>query len=139
MNKLISRHPGVAAAEEAMRKAYAPFSGFKVGAAIMSKKSGLLYPGCNVENSSFGATICAERGALLSAIAREGVSGFDYLVVFTDEDKPAVPCALCLQVLAEFCSQDFEILLANYQGIQTRTTLGALLPLPFKFAPNPCP
>lgn len=114
--------------------AYTPYSGFKVGAALKSK-TGKVYTGCNVENASYGATICAERGAVLAANAA-GERDFEYIVVVTKADPPAVPCALCLQVLSEFCSPDFEIITATPDGTFSTTTLGDLLPHPFNEVPS---
>jgi homotetrameric cytidine deaminase len=130
------------AIEEAYRRrsnAYAPYSNFKVGSAVVSSKSGRVYGGCNVENSSYGATICAERSAVLNAIAHEGVTGIDLLVVVSDDTPPAVPCAQCLQVLAEFSNADMEVHLidiANAEGREgTHRILrfDELLPHPFIF------
>ncbi|MFO7848528.1 MAG: cytidine deaminase [Spirochaetia bacterium] len=122
-------------AQKAFDHAHAPYSGFYVGAAIRTK-DGRTYGGCNVENASYGATICAERGALLSAVADGGVQEFEHLVVVTTADPPAVPCALCLQVISEFCSGDFPIYLADNGGIKKSITLGELLPHPFNEIPK---
>ena len=112
----------------AKTNAYAPYSKFHVGAALQA--GGNLIPGCNVENASYGAAICAERTAIVSAVAA-GHTDFDFIVVATDDDPPAVPCALCLQVMAEFCPPDFSIHLANRNGIQRSLVLKDLLPEPF--------
>ncbi|HDQ13888.1 MAG TPA: cytidine deaminase [Sediminispirochaeta sp.] len=120
-------------ARVARERAYAPYSKFKVGAALESS-SGEVYTGCNVENASYGATICAERGAVMRAVA-EGRKDFRRIVVVTDAEPPAQPCALCLQVLAEFCGADFEIISVNLQGGTEKTSLGALLPRPFNGIP----
>ncbi len=115
----------------ARNRAHAPYSGFAVGAAL-ADEHGDVYVGCNVENASYGATICAERGAVISAIARTGKPTFRALAVVTNDDPPAVPCALCLQVLAEFCSPEFPIFLATLDGTVHRTLkLRELLPIPF--------
>lgn len=118
---------------DARKNAYAPYSKFKVGAALVTS-GGRIYRGCNVENASFGATICAERGAILSAHA-DGEREYRFIVVVTEADPPSVPCALCLQVMAEFCPPDFEIFLASPRGIETETELGSLLPHPFNEVP----
>ncbi|MFP4266487.1 MAG: cytidine deaminase [Spirochaetaceae bacterium] len=123
------------AAQKAFVNAYAPYSGFHVGAAIRTK-DGRTFGGCNVENASYGATVCAERGALFSAIADSGVTEFDHLVVVSSSDPPAVPCALCLQVLSEFCGADFPVYLADTGGIKKSVTLGELLPYPFNEIPK---
>jgi cytidine deaminase len=100
-----------------------------VGAAVRSASGGV-YTGCNIENSSYGATVCAERVAIASMVAH-GDRQWTHLAVFTDAEPPAAPCGLCLQVLVEFAA-DGEILLAGPSGV-TRTTLRALLPSPFVF------
>lgn len=112
--------------------AYAPYSSFLVGAAVKDGNSGLIYAGCNIENASFGAGVCAERVAIFRMIAAAENPAPEFLVVVTDAEPPAVPCALCLQVLAEFCPQDFPIHLANLDGIQRTLTFGELLPEPFQ-------
>ena len=122
-------------ARASRENAYAAYSGFKVGAALKTR-SGEIYGGCNVENASYGATICAERGAILSAIAESGSSDFDHLVVVTSSDPPAVPCALCLQVISEFCDADFPIHLSDEEGIRRTVKLGELLPHPFNKIPE---
>lgn len=118
-------------AAKARENAYTPYSGFKVGAAVRSWRTGKVYAGCNVENSSYGATICAERNAVLHAVAAEGELGIDKLVVVSDDDPPAPPCAMCLQVLAEFCSPDTEVTLAAIGGRVERMKFSDLLPRPF--------
>ncbi|MCR5761381.1 MAG: cytidine deaminase, partial [Sphaerochaetaceae bacterium] len=98
-------------ASKTMLKAYAPYSKFRVGAAIMTDKGGI-YHGCNVENASFGATRCAEQGATLAALASEGPSvRFKALAVATESDEPAPPCAICRQILSEFSNPDLQIYL----------------------------
>lgn len=123
------------AVKEAIRcrdHAYAPYSRFKVGAAIVSAATGKVYAGCNVENGSYGATICAERNAILHAIAEEGTIGIDMLVVVSDDDPPAPPCAQCLQVLSEFSHKETEVHLVNVRtGKEELFTFGELLPHPF--------
>ncbi|MDD3903209.1 MAG: cytidine deaminase, partial [Sphaerochaeta sp.] len=99
-----------------------------------------IYSGCNVENSSYGATICAERNAVLNAVANEGALGIDTLVVVSEDSPPAPPCAMCLQVLAEFCRADTEIHLVdvdfvekNGKGAHLVYSFSDLLPFPFIF------
>lgn len=113
--------------------AYTPYSHFKVGAAVVSAATGSVYGGCNVENSSYGATICAERGAIMKAISTEGDLTVDMVVVVSDDDPPAPPCANCLQVLAEFCTKDSEINLYDLRGQGRRYRFDELLPYPFIF------
>jgi homotetrameric cytidine deaminase len=116
--------------------AYAPYSSFRVGAAIKLADSNLIYAGCNVENASFGAGVCAERVAIFSMVAAAASPRPEFLVVVTDSDPASVPCALCLQVLAEFCPPDFPIHLANLGGVERTVTLGDLLPEPFQLESN---
>ena len=122
------------------KNAYAPYSSFKVGAALLSAATSRVYSGCNVENSSYGATICAERNAILNAMANEGSLGIELLVVVSEDSPPAPPCALCLQVLAEFSNPETEIHLLDTleaqhkgQGTHLVHTFGELLPYPFIF------
>jgi homotetrameric cytidine deaminase len=112
-------------------RAYAPYSGFRVGAAARIRGTGEIVAACNVENVSFGATVCAERNVVFAAVARSGGADLEDLVLVTDADPPAVPCALCLQVLREFCGPDLAIHLADLSGIRKSVTLGDLLPHPF--------
>lgn len=126
------------AAEEAKRvreNAYVPYSGFAVGAAVLSRKTGELYSGCNVENASYGATICAERSAVLQAIAREGAGEFSLLAVFTEAESPVPPCAQCLQVLSEFASADMPVILCSSRGVGRTYRFEELLPHPFNKIP----
>ena len=106
--------------------AYAPYSHYQVGASVVTG-SGNIYAGCNVENASYGATICAERNAVLQAVAAEGSGDFRLLVVVTDSQPPAPPCALCLQVLAEFCEPDLPVYLMDLQGHSVCYTFKELL------------
>ena len=121
-------------AVEARGHAYAPYSGFQVGAALIAE-DGTVFTGCNVENASYGATICAERGAVMAANA-EGQRRFRALIVVTSVEPPSVPCALCLQVLAEFCPPDFPVYTAGIERIGNKVTLGELLPHPFNEVPS---
>ena len=123
---------------EAAKNAYVPYSSFQVGAALLTK-SGVVYPGCNIENSAYGPSNCAERTAVFSAVAR-GEREFAAIAVvgkFTDGspaggDGFAYPCGVCRQVLAEFCSpKDFLVLFENAQGERKALTLGELLPYGF--------
>jgi cytidine deaminase len=117
--------PLIAAAREVREKAYAPYSHFKVGAALLTK-SGRIYRGCNVENLSFGLTVCAERSAVFAAIAA-GEVGFEAIAVVADSVQPVTPCGACRQVLAEF-SGDLPICSANLQDERYETTIAELLP-----------
>ncbi len=113
---------------QAMQRAYAPYSNFKVGAVLVTK-TGKIFAGCNVENSSYGLTVCAERVAIFSAVA-SGEREFEKLVVVTDTPEPASPCGACRQVMAEF--GNFEVVLANTKGAIFITTVEKLLPYAFK-------
>jgi homotetrameric cytidine deaminase len=117
------------AAVEGRKNAHAPYSKFKVGAALMTK-SGQISIGCNVENASYGGTVCAERTAILSAVANGSILFTDICVV-AESKKLVPPCALCLQTMAEFCEPDFRVHLATPRGIKKTYKLNQLLPFPF--------
>lgn len=118
---------------ECRTRAYCRYSGFPVGAAIKPREEDRLFGGCNVENASYGATICAERAALLSMISAIGQREIEYVVVATDADPLAVPCAECLQVLAEFSRPDTMVYIADIESVRDRYRFEELLPYPFKF------
>jgi homotetrameric cytidine deaminase len=122
----------VAVATEARRHSHSPYSHFAVGAALKLKGKDIYVPGCNVENASFGGTICAERSAVVAAISQYGKVEFESVTVVTDTNPPAYPCAFCRGVLSEFCDGDLVIYLANPDGVKITTTLGEVLPHPFK-------
>jgi|SRR5436190_3914145 len=107
------------------QRAYAPYSGFSVGAALLTATD-RVFTGCNVENLSFGLTICAERNAVFAAVAL-GERQFKRIVIVADSKTPVTPCGACRQVLAEFCP-DLEIICVNLSGEQFASTLGELLP-----------
>ncbi|MBA2664870.1 MAG: cytidine deaminase [Bradymonadaceae bacterium] len=109
-------------------RAYAPYSAFAVGAAILTT-DGRIFTGCNVENATYGATSCAERTAIGSAVAA-GAREFSALCVITDVEHPSAPCGICRQVIAEFCD-DLPIMMINPAGARAFTTLDELLPLRF--------
>ena len=123
-----------AAALAARHTAHAPYSGYTVGAALLTK-SGKVYTGCNVENASYGATICAERTAFCKAVS-EGERSFVAIAVAggrEGEVAPAfVPCGICRQVMAEFCGGEFAVLVVNSETEYTAYTLAELLPYGFK-------
>ena len=121
------------AAEEARKKAYCPYSHFAVGAALLSA-DGRIFTGCNVENASFGAGICAERVALASAVSA-GVKKFTALAIAGGKDDEEArslcpPCGICRQALSEFCGDDLPVYLCGEDGAE-HVTLGELLPLRF--------
>src|SRR5207248_9560405 len=103
----------ISAANQARENAHAPYSNFRVGAALRST-SGRIFGGCNVENATYGLTVCAERVAILKAIS-EGERGFDAMAVVTDSDSLTSPCGACRQLIWEFCG-DIPIILANLKG-----------------------
>lgn len=120
------------AANEARKFAYTPYSHFKVGAALLTK-SGKLYTGCNIENSSYTPTVCAERTAVFKAVS-EGESDFAVIAVVGGKGENPLefcsPCGVCRQVLAEFCGADFRILLGNPENFQSYT-VDEILPFSF--------
>ncbi len=118
----------VNAARAARERAFAPYSKFKVGAALETD-DGLVVTGCNVENSTYGLTVCAERVAVLKAVS-EGRRAFRRIAVVADTRDPTPPCGPCRQILWEFCG-DIEIILANLTDETGRYRLKDLLPLPF--------
>lgn len=121
----------VKSALEARKTSYSPYSGFKVGAALLAK-SGKVYKGCNIENGAFSPTNCAERTAIFSAIS-DGEREFQAIAVVGGQDEInsyCPPCGVCRQVLCEFCGKDFEIYLYDGENIKTYT-LGELLPNSF--------
>jgi cytidine deaminase len=115
-------------AREARVAAYASYSGFAVGAALQAA-GGQVFCGCNVENASYGLTVCAERVALFAAVAA-GVREFSALAVVADSPEPVAPCGACRQVLYEF-APDLQVILANLQGRQKKMRLRDLLPEAF--------
>ncbi len=119
----------IEAALDARKRAYAPYSNYPVGAALLGEE-GTVFAGANVENRIFGLTVCAERAALVAAVSA-GVTRFDALVVATDSAPPAAPCGQCRDSLAEFAI-DLPILLINTEGKQDSRNLADLLPHPFR-------
>ncbi len=117
----------ISIAKDVMKNAYVPYSNFKVGAALLTK-SGKIYTGVNIENSSFGLTNCAERTAIFKAIS-EGEREFETLVVVADTEEPVSPCGACRQVMSEF--GDFEVVLTNLKGDIIQTSVNQLLPYSF--------
>jgi cytidine deaminase len=116
------------AARTAREHAHAPYSNFRVGAAVRAK-SGRIFTGCNVENSTYGLTLCAERVAIFKAIS-EGERGFDAVAVVTDTGSLTPPCGACRQIIWEFCG-DAEVVLANLKGKIELYRMSSLFPKPF--------
>ncbi len=123
----------VRAAAAVRERAYAPFSGFKVGAALETS-NGTIVTGCNMESASYGLTICAERAALAKAVS-DGLREFRRIVVVTTSAEPTSPCGACRQLLWEL-GGDLEIILADPEGERARYRLAELLPVPFGKPPG---
>lgn len=119
-------------AKEAMTHSYSPYSGYKVGAALLCK-DGTVYQGCNIENSAYGPTICAERTAIFKAVY-DGKREFEAIAVCGGKNGvitgPFPPCGVCRQVMREFCDQDFLIYMINDKGYEAKT-LAEILPYSF--------
>jgi cytidine deaminase len=124
----VSRAELVAAARRAREQAHAPFSHFKVGAALEAA-DGTVVTGCNVENATYGLTICAERLAMFKAIS-EGLRAFTRIAIVADTEQPTPPCGACRQILWEF-GGNLEITLANLERETGTHYLKDLLPMPF--------
>jgi len=118
------------AAGQARNHAIAPYSGFRVGAAILTG-DGAVFTGCNIENSSYGLTICAERVALFKAVS-EGSVNLEAIALVTDTPEPVMPCGACRQVLAEF-NPDMMVVSGTMQGKSVSRRLSELLPEAFDF------
>jgi cytidine deaminase len=114
----------------ARRNAYAPYSRFKVGAALLTD-GGAVVRGCNVENASYGLCLCAERNALTTAVS-DGHTAFAAMAIATAGSPPSPSCGMCLQFMAEFCV-DLELLLVNTSGERRRAKLSALISSPFRW------
>ena len=115
-------------AKNARLNARAPHSGFKVGAALETR-GGRLFSGCNVENATYGLTVCAERVAIWKALS-EGESEFRRLSIVADSENLTPPCGACRQIIWEYCG-DIELILVNLQGRKARYRLSELFPMPF--------
>ena len=130
---MMTREALCAAAIEAMANAYAPYSGYKVGAALLTA-DGKVYTGCNIENASYTPTVCAERVAIFKAVS-EGERDFVMLAVCGGKDGQLSgafpPCGVCRQVMAEFCPKDMPILIVSGTDSHTAVSLGDLLPYAF--------
>lgn len=114
-------------------KSYSPYSGCKVGAALLSA-DGQVFTGCNIENASFSPTICAERTAFAKAVS-EGVTKFSAIAIAAKKDgklSTFTPCGVCRQVMSEFCDADFKVLVVTGENTFEEYTLAELLPASFK-------
>jgi cytidine deaminase len=120
--------PLIQAATSVRERAYAPFSHFKVGAAI-EDENGRVFTGCNVENATYGLTVCAERVAIFKAIS-EGAGKLKRVAVVADTDTLTPPCGACRQMLWEFCG-NAELILANLSGKHETTSIAEIFPRPF--------
>lgn len=118
----------IAAARRAREHAIAPYSSFRVGAAIQAA-DGRIITGCNIENASYGLTMCAERVALFKALS-DGITGFTAVAVVADTPHPTPPCGACRQLIWEFCGQ-VPVALANLETVTSEHSSGELLPWPF--------
>jgi len=125
----MNNHKLIEEAKRAREHAYAPYSLFKVGAAILTK-SGTIYTGANIENGSYPLTCCAERIAIFKAIS-EGDCEFSHMAVVADSKQPVSPCGACRQVMAEFFDDDVTIYLANLNDDIVSTSISKLLPNSF--------
>ena len=125
---LTEADPLLQAARAVRERAHAPYSNFKVGAAV-EDEAGQIFTGCNVENATYGLTLCAERVALFKAIS-EGARRIRRIAVVADTDVLTPPCGACRQVLWEFCG-DAQLLLSNLTGAQEITSLAQIFPRPF--------
>jgi cytidine deaminase len=124
--------PLMLAAREAREQAYAPYSKFLVGAALLTRDD-RTFRGCNVENAAYGLCNCAERTALFSAMAAGCRPGdFVRMAVVADTPGPVSPCGACRQVMAELCDETMPVLLGNLADAMERTSVGALLPGSFR-------
>jgi cytidine deaminase len=119
-------------AREVLERAHAPYSGFRVGAAVQAD-DGSVYAGCNLESASLGLTLCAERSAVAAAIAG-GATGIEVVAIVSDGDEPVTPCGACRQVLAEFGPN--MVVMSEAGGRRAEWTLRRLLPEPFLGIPT---
>jgi cytidine deaminase len=126
---MISNDELIAQAKDARRWAHAPYSNFSVGAALLSS-DGRVFTGCNVENSTYGLSMCAERVAIFKAIS-DGANEIERIAVVTDHEQIAPPCGCCRQMIWEFASDNTEVILANLSGVVRTYRIRDLLPEAF--------
>ncbi|MFD1901614.1 cytidine deaminase [Enterococcus termitis] len=126
---MTAKQEWLAIADDALTKAYVPYSNFPVGACLVTK-TGQTYQGVNIENASYGLTNCAERTAIFKAVS-EGARDFQHLVIAGHTPAPISPCGACRQVMAEFCAPDMPVTLVGEQGVIKETTVAELLPYAF--------
>lgn len=123
-----------ALAVKAMENSYSPYSGFRVGAALLTS-DGKVYTGCNIENSAFSPTVCAERTAIFKAVS-EGERDFAAIAIAGGKDEKiegvCPPCGVCRQVMAEFCKPDFSVLFVTGEDTFEKHSLSEILPFAFK-------
>lgn len=119
----------IEAARVAKEHAYAPYSNFRVGAALLTK-NGQVYTGCNIENASFSATNCAERTAFFKAVS-DGETEFEAIAIISDSWDFVAPCGVCRQVMVEFCQPEFVIIMCKVDGSNRKMTLAELMPVSF--------
>lgn len=119
------------AAQQVRKNAYAPYSQFHVGAALKIFGHEEIYTGCNVENASFGATICAERSATVKAVSELKDIRIEALALVTQTESFDTPCGMCLQFLSEFCDSKTQIFLCNLSGIKKTVLFSELMPFQF--------
>jgi len=116
----------IQAAKDGFEKAYAPYSNFHVGAAALSN-SGKIVKGCNVENASYGLTVCAERNCLAQGVIA-GEQSFSAIVIYTNQEKLTPPCGACRQVIAEFLAPEALVMAVNHNNDSKQWTVNELLP-----------
>ena len=118
-------------AKKVLENAYAPFSNFRVGTAILSEK-GNIYKGCNVEDASFGGTICAERSAAVCCVSAEGATRFKAIAVASESEDPAPPCGICRQFLAQFTDSDVPVFMVSTKSEVVKMVIfGDIMPYAF--------
>lgn len=128
-NKTVKKEELVSLALKARENAYVPYSGFHVGAALLAD-NGKIYTGCNIENASYGATICAERTAVVKAVS-DGAKEIIAIAVSSDSNDATMPCGVCRQVISEFCTQDMPLFLSNRNGQFETYSFNEILPHAF--------